>query len=46
MTPEEIFNERLKLLATYLNNLAVAIVTAGVFGPIFSYAFGILPNAQ
>jgi hypothetical protein len=46
MTPEEIWNERLKLFASYLNGLAIAMITAGVFGPIVSYVYGIIPNAN
>jgi hypothetical protein len=46
MSQDDIWNERLKLFATYLNNLAVALVTAGVFGPIVSFAYGIIPNAN
>ncbi len=42
MTPEERENEKTKILANYLNGLAIAMVTAGVFGPIFSYAYGLL----
>jgi hypothetical protein len=46
MTPAEITNERIKLLATYLNGLAIAMATAGVFGPIISYIYGIIPSAN
>jgi hypothetical protein len=46
MTPEDVGNERLKLSASYLNGIAVALITAGVFGPIISYTFGIIPNAK
>ena len=42
MTPEERENEKTKVLANYLNGIAIAMVTAGVFGPIFSYAYGLL----
>jgi FtsH-binding integral membrane protein len=46
MTPEQIWNERLKLFASYLNGLAIAMITAGVFGPIISYVYGIFPNVS
>jgi hypothetical protein len=46
MTPKEIENERLKLSALYLNGMAVALITAGVFGPIISYTLGIIPSAK
>jgi hypothetical protein len=42
MTPQEIYNERLKQLATYLYNIAVALVAAGVFGPIFAWIYGLM----
>jgi len=35
-----IHNERTKLLATYLNNLAVALIAIGALGPTISTAFG------
>jgi hypothetical protein len=44
VTPDEIFNEHLKLGAIYLNGLAIATVTAGTFGPIISYSLGLIPN--
>ena len=44
MTPDEIFNEHLKLGALYLNGLAIATVTAGTFGPIISYSLGLIHN--
>ena len=31
-------NEQLKLSATFLNGIAVALFAIGVFGPIFSFA--------
>ncbi len=31
-------NEQLKLSATFLNGVAVALFAIGVFGPMFSYA--------
>lgn len=31
---------------TYLNGMAVALIIAGVFGPIISYTFSIIPNAK
>jgi hypothetical protein len=46
MTPEEVGNERLRPSAAYLNGMAVALITAGVFGPIISYTFSIIPNAK
>ena len=46
MTKDEtIWNERLKLGALWLNNLAIALVTAGVFGPIASSVYGIPMSA-
>ena len=38
------FNEQTKLLATCLNNVAVAFIVIGVVTPITSVSFGI-PNA-
>lgn len=34
------FNERLKLRATYLNNLAVALLATGIIGPILAVIYG------
>ncbi len=45
MDPETIkarYNERVKLLATYINNMAVAAITAGVLGPLAARVY--LPN--
>jgi hypothetical protein len=42
VTPEEIYNERLKQLAAFLHNIAVALVAAGVFGPIFAWIYGLM----
>jgi hypothetical protein len=36
----EIFNERLKLTAAWMNQLATAIAAAGVFAPLASLLFG------
>ncbi len=38
MTDEEIRRERIKLRATYLNNVAVGVVTAGVLAPMITLA--------
>jgi hypothetical protein len=46
MTPADIINERIKLQAAYLNGLAIAMIAAGVFGPIISYVYGIIPQAN
>lgn len=35
-------DERLKLTATFLNNLAVAIATAGCVAPLFSVLYGLV----
>ncbi|MBS3651425.1 amino acid transporter [Pseudaminobacter sp. 19-2017] len=42
MTDEQrgIHNERTKLVATYFNNLAVALVAVGAIGPIIGTAVG------
>lgn len=45
MTPEERNNEKLKLTASWLNGLAVAIFSVGVFAPIGQKVFGIIPAA-
>lgn len=40
---KSIHNERTKLLATYLNGLAIAIVVVGVFSPAFTASQGASP---
>lgn len=37
-------NERLKLFATYLNGLAIAIFALGGLGPIFALLYAETPN--
>jgi len=44
MTPDEIFNEKQKNLATWLNQVATAILTAGCFVPAFQAIFNIMPQ--
>ncbi len=39
-------NERVKLLATYLNGLAIAVLAIGGLAPIFSYVYGASPTRQ
>ncbi len=43
MTPDDIRNERLKLVANWFNTIATAIITAGTLFPIFQWIYGILP---
>lgn len=40
-----IHNERIKLFATYLNGLAIAIFAVGALAPSFSMLYGTLPNS-
>jgi len=44
MTPDEIFNERLKLFGTWMNQVATALLAAGSFVPAFQAIFNILPQ--
>lgn len=39
-------NERLKLFATYLNGLAIAIFALGGLAPLFSFLYGSSQNAS
>jgi Flp pilus assembly protein TadB len=43
MTPEEIRNERRKLVANWCNTLATAVLTAGLLVPAAQFIFGVLP---
>jgi hypothetical protein len=36
-----VHNERTKLTATWLNTMAAALVTAGIFAPVAAMAYGI-----
>ncbi len=38
-------NEQIKLTATYLNGLAIALFAVGSLAPMFSYAFGSFERA-
>ncbi|UZE51811.1 hypothetical protein [Rhodopseudomonas sp. P2A-2r] len=38
-----VFNERLKLMAGFANAIAVAMLSAGVIGPVLAFFYGILP---
>jgi hypothetical protein len=44
MTDDEKANEISKLIANFLNAVAVAILAAGVFVPSAQFIFGILPS--
>ncbi|TPQ27145.1 hypothetical protein C2U70_30955 [Bradyrhizobium guangdongense] len=44
MTPEEIRNEHLKHIASWLNTLGAAIFTAGCFVPAAQFIFNLLPT--
>jgi hypothetical protein len=44
MTPDEIRNEHLKLVANWFNTLATGIITAGTFLPLAQFIFHIMPN--
>ncbi len=41
-----IHNERIKLLATYLNGLAIAVFAVGALAPIFSNLYGSSSGGQ
>lgn len=41
-----IHNERIKLLATYLNGLAIAVFAVGALAPIFSSLYGSSSGGQ
>jgi len=36
-----IFNERLRIRATFLNNIAVAIIVTSIIAPAVSYFYGV-----
>ena len=44
MTNDERTNERLKLVANWLNTLATGVIAAGVFVPAANEIFNILPS--
>ena len=39
----DVFNERVKLTAAWMNQLATAIAAAGVFAPLVALVFGFHP---
>lgn len=45
MTEEDKRNERRKLLATWMNTIATAVVTVGTFIPIAQAVYGFMPIA-
>lgn len=40
MPPSGVAIERTKLLATYFNNVAAGLLTAGLIGPMAAYLYG------
>jgi hypothetical protein len=42
----QIHNERVKLLATYVNGMGIAVFALGTLAPIFSYLFGTMTNPR
>ncbi len=43
MTDDDRRNERLKLVATWANTIATAVITVGTFLPTAQFIYGILP---
>jgi hypothetical protein len=44
MTPDDLRNERLKLVANWSNTIATAIMAAGTFVPTAQFLYGFLPK--